>query len=45
VNGECFGRKLVGGGILVNPLGRERERERGKRERKKNKKIKKKFKK
>jgi hypothetical protein len=43
VTGECFGRKLIGCGILVNPpvrsdwreRERERERERGRRERKK----------
>jgi len=44
VNGECFGRKLVGGEILVNPPARsdrrEREREREEAE-KENKTIKK----
>jgi hypothetical protein len=28
VNGECFGWKLVGGGILVNPPARSDRRER-----------------
>jgi hypothetical protein len=39
MNGECFGRKLVGSEILVNPPARsdrrEREREGEERERKK----------
>jgi hypothetical protein len=46
VTGECFGRKLIGCGILVNPTvrrsdrrEREREREEGEKENKTIKKI------